>query len=841
MAERPHPVDVVTDDLARTYTAGARRLEALIAPALRRGLDASRVGTDQQRRGDATLAYRQRQLQAARAVLGELERTGRRGAPIIARQAYASTLLSIDRVIAPDSDLARLGLEGRFGGIHQRQVSVIAGNLERSLEAAVARSRANVEAVFARAAALEGALPPGGLPDFARFIGRRQDDPWRRLALEVAGQGNVSLATRRQLTAELVRRLQTEGVADALTGFVDRAGRRWSLDSYSTMVMRTLTREASSRATVERLNEHGVDLVGITSHPHQHDECSEFDGNTYSRTGATPGYPILERLPPFHPRCRHVLGPAGDGSILDRFERELGVNAAEAAGKDPAAAARPAAAGPPANVGDRVRFTRAVDPSTGELVEEELEGTVAVAAADGRLMVNAGTPKRPRWLEVKPDDVKARPPAPALEDLGDVGPVLKGNAVTKALRDAQPRDLLSGRQRDAVTAYVGEGWTDAISRKLRRGRELTRRERDVADTLDGVFDSIPRTEQAVTLYRGIDGKGNRGFRDLEPGQVIDDDGFGSTSIAKSVADEFAKADGDVLVITAPRGSRLLDVNQHRKAIKGATYGTEREVLLPRGSRLVVERIEVRRTKRAGPRGEETVEGRILHARLLDAEDRAPAKAWRPIEPLSRSEQRLGAPARDVTRPPPVPVDTLPTTTPPGRGLTPTQAPRADASTAERLEAQRIAALITQDPGVEPGQREAWAKAVDRDARGDNRALNIALGPDLAKFIDRAWGKRQGLRKALLNGDATIDEVEELAVEEWHRLDHGRKVREYKAKYRTRAINCFSCGRLKSRPADVCDYCGDDPVAGVNYAGGLSHGGDYIDRVRQINREFGYDA
>jgi hypothetical protein len=334
-----HPVDAVADDLVGVYHAGARRLEALVRDALRRGLDPQRVGTPEQVRGDATAAYRARQLQAARAILAELDQHAGRS-PVITRQAYASTLLAIDHVIDPgDSEDAALSSSVRFGGIHQAQVGILSHNLERSLRAAVGTVGANVDLVFARADALAGGVPLEGIAGAPRFIGRRQDDAWRRFALETLAQGTVTQDTRRQISRTLARRLIDHGVTDALTGFVDRAGRRWPLDTYTEMVARTTTREASSRAVVNRLQEHGEETIGITSHPHREDVCTPYDGRTFAMPGtdaaASGRYPIIDVLPPFHPRCRHAAGPGG--GLLDAYERELGIVA-----KDP-----PRADGPP--------------------------------------------------------------------------------------------------------------------------------------------------------------------------------------------------------------------------------------------------------------------------------------------------------------------------------------------------------------------------------------------------------------------------------------------------------------------------------------------------------------
>jgi hypothetical protein len=39
----------------------------------------------------------------------------------------------------------------------------------------------------------------------------------------------------------------------------------------------------------------------------------------------------------------------------------------------------------------------------------------------------------------------------------------------------------------------------------------------------------------------------------------------------------------------------------------------------------------------------------------------------------------------------------------------------------------------------------------------------------------------------------------------------RDTREQSSGYRTGACNCASCGRFKPKPADVCEYCGDEPA------------------------------
>jgi len=316
-----HPTDALVDDLVGIYDRAAMRLEAIVGMGLRRGLDPARLGTVDQRRGDSTLAYRQRQLDQANAILGQLRQQVGVAAPVVVHRAYRGGLVAVDRTIGIESRIA-----GEFGRVHTRAVQTLAANLTASLTAAADSVGENLATVFARADALEGALTPAGVAGLP-FIGRRQDDPYRSAALRGLAESTIGLDTRRQASRALADRLVREGVTDALTGFVDRAGKRWPLQHYARMVARTTTREAMTRGTVNRLREGAIDLVTITSHPHTPDICSPYDGRTFSMDGEHPGYPELDRLPPFHPNCVHVLTPAA--ANLDEFERELEAGATE--------------------------------------------------------------------------------------------------------------------------------------------------------------------------------------------------------------------------------------------------------------------------------------------------------------------------------------------------------------------------------------------------------------------------------------------------------------------------------------------------------------------------------
>lgn len=310
MPEQGHVTDPLVRHLTDVYTAGQNRLQQLVNDGLRRGLDADSLNGRQDVRGAATHAYRERQLQQARIVLAHLREHTERYVPIVTGRAYRAGAFAVDRTV---TDAARL--IGTFGGIHVGALEVIATNLTDRVTDSLTRVGNNIESVFDRASALErGELP-------AEFIGRRVADPYRDAALREVGTGLVAGDTRRQVSESLMRRLVTEGTTDALTGFVTRTGARLPLDVYTSMVARTTTREAVTVATGNRLQEAGLDLVTISSHAHKSDECTPYDGKTFSLSGTHPTYPLLDRRPPFHGNCLHVMTPASVD--LDEWEAEL--------------------------------------------------------------------------------------------------------------------------------------------------------------------------------------------------------------------------------------------------------------------------------------------------------------------------------------------------------------------------------------------------------------------------------------------------------------------------------------------------------------------------------------
>jgi hypothetical protein len=261
------PSDPFVSALTDLYDKAERKLDLLIAGAASRGAKGTeQFFTNQQTRVSKILADLRRQAQPLEAAA--------------TRSAYRGAVGTVDRVV--DRSKA-------FSGVHTAAEEVLAANLSGRLRYA------------------------------EEFVGRKANDAFRAIALEEVGVAIAGGIGPRQQAADLETRLRREGV----TAFVDKRGKRWRLSVYAAMVTRTTTREASSVGMKNRMLEYGFDLVKISEHLHSCPICLPYQGKTFSLTGHDEHYPHLDRLPPFHPNCRHVLLPAP--ATFEEIEKELGL------------------------------------------------------------------------------------------------------------------------------------------------------------------------------------------------------------------------------------------------------------------------------------------------------------------------------------------------------------------------------------------------------------------------------------------------------------------------------------------------------------------------------------
>ena len=91
--------------------------------------------------------------------------------------------------------------------------------------------------------------------------------------------------------------------------FIQAGKRTYRVDKYAEMVARTNVRAANSLATIRTTVDNGYDLVRVSDHNTDTEVCIPYEDNIYSISGTSKKYPKLDRLPPWHPNCLHVIFP----------------------------------------------------------------------------------------------------------------------------------------------------------------------------------------------------------------------------------------------------------------------------------------------------------------------------------------------------------------------------------------------------------------------------------------------------------------------------------------------------------------------------------------------------
>lgn len=124
----------------------------------------------------------------------------------------------------------------------------------------------------------------GRFSQIHRGILRRTDDIWRAINAEVTGMTVTGSMTVKEAAQRSFTRMTREG----LGFFVDKAGRKWGLDTYAEMAVRTSTHQALRMGHTETMQQYGVDLVVISSHANPAEVCAPYENKILSLTGKFP-------------------------------------------------------------------------------------------------------------------------------------------------------------------------------------------------------------------------------------------------------------------------------------------------------------------------------------------------------------------------------------------------------------------------------------------------------------------------------------------------------------------------------------------------------------------------
>lgn len=142
---------------------------------------------------------------------------------------------------------------------------------------------------------------------------------------------------------------------------------------------------------------------------------------------------------------------------------------------------------------------------------------------------------------------------------------------------AEWRNNITSSELDATIEYTGSAYT-SINNALRKGTGHYK------DTIDEIDKSISKfnLKQNITVYRGVSSAAFGGALP-EVGTILQDKGFMSTTVKKSVAADFDK--GYILKINVPKGKGR---GAYVRSVSNYSY--EYEFLMKRSSKLKVTRI-----------------------------------------------------------------------------------------------------------------------------------------------------------------------------------------------------------------------------------------------------------
>jgi Phage minor capsid protein 2 len=131
--------------------------------------------------------------------------------------------------------------------------------------------------------------------------------------------------TRKEIISKLLKEGFSKQIKDDFVGVTDSAGRRWRLDSYVNMLVKTKMQQSYIEGIITESVERGTDLGVISSHG-AIDACSNFEGMVISLTGQTEGFYSYQELRRtnkiFHPHCKHTVTPLRDISLLPKQLQE---------------------------------------------------------------------------------------------------------------------------------------------------------------------------------------------------------------------------------------------------------------------------------------------------------------------------------------------------------------------------------------------------------------------------------------------------------------------------------------------------------------------------------------
>jgi uncharacterized glyoxalase superfamily protein PhnB len=112
----------------------------------------------------------------------------------------------------------------------------------------------------------------------------------------------------------LAEQLRKDVLANGVTGFIDKAGHSWKVDTYVDVVAQSSVMRAYNKGISSEMQAQGLDLARLSDEIDENtcDACAQWAGQVLSITGETPGFPTVDEAEAdgvFHCHCVHTLEP----------------------------------------------------------------------------------------------------------------------------------------------------------------------------------------------------------------------------------------------------------------------------------------------------------------------------------------------------------------------------------------------------------------------------------------------------------------------------------------------------------------------------------------------------
>lgn len=101
--------------------------------------------------------------------------------------------------------------------------------------------------------------------------------------LDIMGKHATAQAIGAESRQQAIRNTIKEFNEKGIPGFVDKSGREWTPEAYVAMTLRTTAGNTATEAMMARMEEHGISLIQMSSHPGARPKCAKDQGKIFDR------------------------------------------------------------------------------------------------------------------------------------------------------------------------------------------------------------------------------------------------------------------------------------------------------------------------------------------------------------------------------------------------------------------------------------------------------------------------------------------------------------------------------------------------------------------------------